>query len=167
MSGIVKEVRIAASPELVWRAWTSPDRLTAWFAPAAHVEARVGGAFELFFDPDNRDKMSTRGCVFTELTPNERLSFTWRGPDPFAELMNREGELTHVTVTLQEENGSTRLLLVHDGWGEGAEWAEARSWHQSAWDQVLGSLKSALESGEGELCCQPESNGKPGPIPHQ
>ncbi|UFJ41680.1 SRPBCC domain-containing protein [Brevibacillus humidisoli] len=156
MPQIVKEVTIAASPELVWWAWTSSDRVAAWFAPEANVEARVGGAFELFFDPANREQMSTKGCIYTELKPKERLAFTWKGPDPFAELMNRQAELTRVVVTLQEENGGTRLLLEHAGWGDGDEWAKALEWHQMAWDQVLGSLKSALESGEGQLCCQPE-----------
>ncbi|WP_126425207.1 SRPBCC family protein [Brevibacillus marinus] len=147
------EIDVASKKELVWRAWTQTERITKWFAPAAHIDARPGGAFELFFDPVNRDHMCTKGCTFTLLEPMERLGFTWKGPDEFAEVMNKDESLTYVLVTLSEENGATKVVVEHSGWGEGSEWENARNWHEIAWKQVLGSLKSALESGEGELCC--------------
>ncbi|MFB5089802.1 SRPBCC domain-containing protein, partial [Psychrobacillus sp. PGGUH221] len=34
-------------------------------------------------------------------------------------------------------------------------WTDAFQWHQMAWSGVLSSLKSVLEKGEGNLCCQP------------
>lgn len=148
------QVEIASNKELVWFAWTQTDRIVKWFAPDANIEARVGGAFELFFDPTNHDHLCTKGCTITLLEPMERLGFTWRGPDEF-DIMNHEDSLTSVLVTLSEDNGVTRVLVEHTGWGQGSEWEKARAWHQMAWNQVLGSLKSALESGEGELCCAP------------
>jgi uncharacterized protein YndB with AHSA1/START domain len=153
------EVTIAAPLDWVWWAWTRPERITAWFAAEANIEARPGGSFELFFDPKDHDHQCTKGCNFTLVDPMKRLGFTWKGPDEFANVMNDPASLTSATVTLEEENGKTRVVVEHGGWGKGEEWEKARSWHEMAWGQVLGSLKSALESGKAELCCAPEDGG--------
>ena len=152
------EVTMAAPRNLVWWAWTKPDRITVWFAPEARLDARPGGPFELFFDPSDHDHQCTKGCIFTLVEPYQRFGFTWKGPDQFATLMNNPNSLTSVLVTLYDEDRGTRVVVEHSGWGEGEEWAQARAWHQTAWEQVLGSLKSALESGQGLLCCAPEGN---------
>ena len=142
---------IAAPVDQVWEAWTKGEHTTAWFAPEARVEARVGGPFELFFEPPDRDHQCTKGCVFTRVEPKRRLGFTWKGPDQFAGLMNDPATLTSVSVTFRDENGTTRVSLEHDGWGTGEEWTQARAWHQAAWQQALGRLKSFLESGKRQL----------------
>jgi uncharacterized protein YndB with AHSA1/START domain len=157
MSALQVEIEVASSIELVWWAWTRGDRVVKWFAPDARIEPFLGGSYELFFNPANRDQMGTKGCIITLIQPKERLGFTWKGPDDFVDLMNQEDALTYVLVTLSEEAGKTKVLIEHFGWGEGEEWEKARSWHQMAWTQVLSSLKSALESGEGELCCAPQA----------
>ena len=42
--GIVEEtVRIAARPETVWRYWTDPERMCAWWGAAAELDPRPGG----------------------------------------------------------------------------------------------------------------------------
>jgi len=35
--------------------------------------------------------------------------------------------------------------VVHGGWGDGEEWAEARAWHVKAWGMVIQSLKEYYE----------------------
>ena len=156
MDSLRCQVEIAANKESVWQALTKSDKITKWFAPAANIDARTGGEFELFFDPADRSHMCTKGCKITRFEPMDRLGFTWKGPDEFAALMNDEASLTNVLVTFSEENGATLVVVEHSGWGDGSEWEKARSWHQMAWQQALGSLKSALESGEGDLCCSPQ-----------
>jgi Activator of Hsp90 ATPase homolog 1-like protein len=48
---INKEVVIRATQEQAWAAWTTREGITSFFAPDARIEARVGGAFEIYFDP--------------------------------------------------------------------------------------------------------------------
>ena len=151
---IVKSIGIAASPELVWRAWTESGRITEWFAPAAKIEPVAGGAFELYFNPQNKESMSTKGCKILKLEAPEQLAFEWKGPDPFAAVMNEGGSLTVVEVTLEPVEGETLVSLRHTGWKDSPEWAPAKAWHMEAWEQMLASLKSSLESGEGILCCE-------------
>lgn len=150
-------ITVAAAPEVVWWAFTHAERVTEFFAPEAVVEARVGGTYEVYFIPGDKEHMCTRGCKVIALEPLRRLAFTWKGPDQFASFMNQPESLTVVSVALETAEGGTRVLIEHTGWGEGDEWAKARSWHQRAWEMVLDSLKAALESGKGNLCCAPES----------
>ncbi|MGE8205566.1 SRPBCC family protein [Heyndrickxia sp. NPDC080065] len=152
---LTQEVTIHASLSLVWYAWTISERISEWFAPEAVVEPVEGGTYELYFLPGNREEMNTKGCKVTKLVQEKELYFTWKGPDQFKEIMN-QGELTAVKVIFESiDENSTRVLIKHEGFKDQADWIEAYNWHQLAWSQVLSSLKSALEKGEGNLCCQP------------
>ncbi|WP_010095578.1 SRPBCC family protein [Ornithinibacillus scapharcae] len=153
---ISKEVVINAPLSLVWYAWTISERVSEWFAPETVVEAKEGGAYELYFIPGNKTGMNTKGCKITKLIPEKELHFTWKGPDQFETLMNNNDELTTVKVSLVSINeNSTKVVVEHSGFKGAEEWDEAIKWHQMAWSGVLDSLKSALEKGEGNLCCQP------------
>jgi uncharacterized protein YndB with AHSA1/START domain len=148
------DVVIRSDLDLVWRAWTESDRITEWFAPAAEIEAKENGKFELFFDPANKDHMSTQGCKILKIDRPHALVFEWKGPDPFAEIMNQAGALTHVSVTFAPTDDGTKVTVEHTGWGESDDWERAKQWHVQAWREVLDSLKSSMESGEGILCCK-------------
>jgi uncharacterized protein YndB with AHSA1/START domain len=150
------EVIVEAPLDLVWLAWTETERITEWFAPAANIVPVEEGAYELFFDPVEHTHMSTIGCVITAIEPMERLVFTWKGPDQFAQLMNEPVPATSVEVTFQMEKDRTRVLVEHSGWGNGYSWNEAWEWHNKAWEEVLQSLVSGMESGEGLLWYTPE-----------
>jgi uncharacterized protein YndB with AHSA1/START domain len=151
-----KDVVINAPLSLVWHAWTISDRVSKWFASDAFVEPKEGGAFELYFEPGNTTGMCTKGCKIEKFVPQQEVNFQWKGPDQFDDLMNK-GELTLVKVSFKEiDEITTEVQVNHTGWKSGEEWDQAYKWHEMAWSGVLSSLKSSLEKGEGELCCQPE-----------
>jgi uncharacterized protein YndB with AHSA1/START domain len=147
MKAIHVEVSVSTPLDKLWQAWTESERITSWFAPEAHIEARRDGPFELFFDPSDHNHQCTKGCVITILEPERRLGFSWKGPDHLAELMNNR-VLTSVLVTFHDEDGSTRVVLEHSGWGEGKEWEQAREWHQREWEAALRELKTVMESSD-------------------
>ena len=153
MNAITAQIKIQVEPALVWKAWTDADRIVEWFAPLAKIEPWEGGRFELYFNPADKSSMSTAGCVFTAYNEPSHFSFQWKGPDPFASVMNDQQALMIVEVQLQAEDEGTSLTLVHTGWQDSESWHRAREWHIQAWDQMLNSLKSGLESGKGQLCC--------------
>ena len=100
--------------------------------------------------------MNTKGCKIIKLVEEKELRFTWKGPDQFESIMNSENELTTVSVSFEAvDTNSTKVIVEHSGFKEDENWIEAFEWHQMAWSGVLSSLKSALEKGEGNLCCQP------------
>ncbi|WP_370873474.1 SRPBCC family protein [Peribacillus cavernae] len=133
------------------------DRVSEWFAPEAVVEPKEGGPFELYFEPGNTTGMNTKGCKITKLVDEKELQFTWKGPDQFADIMNMDNELTIVKVSFEEvDHETTKVIVEHTGFKSDENWSDAFKWHQMAWSGVLDSLKSVLEKGEGNLCCQPE-----------
>jgi uncharacterized protein YndB with AHSA1/START domain len=149
------EVVVSAPLNDVWSAWTSSEGVKSWFSPDAKIDPRPGGAFELYFDPANHEHESTKDCVFTEIEHGSSLSFTWKGPGQFAQLMN---DPSKVKVTFHDVSGLTRVIVNHGGWRDGDDWAEAREWHLQAWKDVLASLKSVLESRIDDLWTAPEQN---------
>lgn len=143
---IEKEVMIQLDIELVWRAWTESDRVAQWFAPASEIEPIVGGKYEIYFNPADKDTMSTKGCKVLKIEKPKVLAFDWKGPDQFAEIMNQPNELTNVEVSFTEHGNRTLVSLRHSGWKESEGVSLAKKWHVQAWDDVLSSLKSKLES---------------------
>jgi uncharacterized protein YndB with AHSA1/START domain len=125
---------VQAPPSEVYRAFTHPVALRDWLCNAAEVEPRAGGRFYLGWDNDDY----TAG-KYTELVRNERISFTWRGPnDP------RDSQ---VLVTLAPEAEGTSVTVTHAGTGAPTEWAEGASPSRLSWETALENLQSVLETG--------------------
>lgn len=142
MSGLEFKVSLKSPLVDVWHSWTDSEEITNWFSPEANIEPRQGGSYELFFDPNNHDHQSTKGCVITEITPMTCLSFQWKGPDQFMDIMNKPDPVTHVYVTFETVGDYTEVSIEHVGWGTGEKWEEARSWHIRAWKGVLADLEN-------------------------
>lgn len=51
---------------------------------------------------------------------------------------------THVTLSLAPADRATRLRVRHTGFGPGADWAQARAWHERAWATCLDNLEAFL-----------------------
>jgi uncharacterized protein YndB with AHSA1/START domain len=98
----------AVEPEKVWRAWTEPEALRIWFGQVdatdwkAQLDVRVGGRYHLVMREPSGRYYSVRG-VYREVTPHERLAFTWEQRDsPF------DGD-SLVTVEFQAVNNGTQF----------------------------------------------------------
>lgn len=137
------QVRIKITVAQVFDAWLKPNLLECWLTRKAHVQPTVGGAYELFWDPEHPDHNSTLGCRITDLVPNAEISFNWKGPEEYADIM---GEKTRVFVRLEPCAEGTLLRFVHTGWGAGARWEKARQWQAEAWKEAIENLKNMLEN---------------------
>jgi uncharacterized protein YndB with AHSA1/START domain len=143
---IQKEVKIQSDLDLVWRAWTESSRVAQWFAPAAEVEPKIGGKYEVYFNPSDKDTMSTKGCKVLKIEKSKLLVFDWKGPDQYAVIMNNPNELTVVEVSFTKQGKNILVSLKHSGWKDSDGWSAAKQWHVQAWDDLLSSLKSKIES---------------------
>ena len=133
---VVHTTAVATRPLVAWRAWTSSEALTGWWpVPRTTIDLRVGGAFELHFDPAAPPgSQGSEGCRFLGYVPGEMLSFTWNAPP---HLVLREHHTWVVlTFTLLGEE-ATAVQLVHAGFGDGPDWDAYRDYFASAWGRVL------------------------------
>jgi uncharacterized protein YndB with AHSA1/START domain/quercetin dioxygenase-like cupin family protein len=142
---------------VAWRAWTDSGKLTSWLTKKANVRAEVGGPYELFWEPEHPDRNSTFGCRVLEVVPTTRLSFTWRGPVQYADLMNGgEPPPTRVEVEFEgRTDGKTAVRLRHLGWGSSPPWQQARAWQERAWLGAFAELDRFLRE-ESAVLLAPE-----------
>jgi uncharacterized protein YndB with AHSA1/START domain len=120
--------RILDAPrELVWKAWTEPERVKRWWGPkafttpVAEIGLRVGGrSFSCMRSPEGKDFCGVG--VYQEIIKPQRLVVT----DSFADekgnvvpasYYGMEGDWTNalITVTLDKLDGKTKLTLEHTG----------------------------------------------------
>ncbi len=144
---IVGEVVVDAPLSQVWEAWTTSEGVETFFAPKCRVEPHPGGCYEMYFDLEAEPgKQGGEGMILMALQPKQMLSFTWNAPPSLPKV---RGQMTHVTVRLERIEGSkTRVVLRHDGWGDGGEWDQAYKYFDSAWTRVvLPRLRIRFETG--------------------
>lgn len=137
-------VLVAAAPAEAYGYFTDNELLQSWLAAVADVEPRIGGKYELFWLPEDRENNSTIGCRVTALSPDQLIAFQWRSPKQFKPFANSADPLTHVVVAFVQEDTGTRIHIVHSGWRSSDEWEEARSWQEKAWINALRRLDQAL-----------------------
>jgi uncharacterized protein YndB with AHSA1/START domain len=150
------EMILDAPVERVWSAWTTEDGIRSFFARGSHIEPRVDGAYEIFFDPSEPPgKRGGDGMRVLGLEPPRRLVFTWNAPpdQPFA-----RAQRTVVALDLEPAGeGRTRLRFSHSGWGEGPEWDKAFAYFDDAWGGfVLPNLRYSLAHGPIDWARRPQ-----------
>ena len=130
------EVIVEASLDEVWDAWTTPEGITSFFAPACSVELRVDGPYEILFDPGAEPgHRGAEGMRVLAFQPRKMLAFTWNAPPHLPDVREH---LTNVVIRLQElGERQTRVTLTHSGWGEGGQWNEAFEYFVRAWKEVV------------------------------
>ena len=78
---LILQRAIQASPDKVFRAWTDPEMLKQWFAPApwttprVETDVRPGGSSLIVMRGPDGAEFPNRG-TYLEVVPNERLVFT-------------------------------------------------------------------------------------------
>jgi uncharacterized protein YndB with AHSA1/START domain len=133
---IESEIRISATPEEVWNAWTDPASISRWFTDDARGKAVSGGTMVWVF----------RG--FGEMPypvavaePPERLVLSGEipGRGPFA-----------LEILIEQAGGVTTVRLVNSGFREGADFEEEYEGVRSGWDASLALLRHYLERHQGK-----------------
>jgi uncharacterized protein YndB with AHSA1/START domain len=114
--------------EHVFRAWTDPDELAAWYGPAGmrtprehiQIDLRVGGRFELTMVSLDGEREFSIGYEIVELSPPKLLVLR---SDPMPE--TGKDASTTVRVALEDLDGRTRMTLTDGPLPFGREHAEA------------------------------------------
>lgn len=143
---IFAEVKVNASLDEVWEAWTTEEGIKSFLAPACKVDLRPDGAYEVYFNPDaSEGERGGEGLRILSIQPMKMFSFTWNAPPT---LPNVRGQRTHVILRFIPEEDGIRVTLHHGGWGSDGEWDQAFEYFQKAWnDVVLPRLRYRFEHG--------------------
>ena len=143
---VTVERLVAASPELVFKAWTDANQFQQWFGAAAcdgaslqsvKVDARVGGKYRLQVRRPDGEFFTTVG-IYREVKVPERLVFTWAfekdgSGDEFGEVEPPE---MLVTLEFHARGKQTELTLTHEKFAS----VESRDRHEEGWTRCLDSL---------------------------
>jgi len=102
-------VRVHARPETVWRYWTDPERMCAWWGVAAELDPRPGGRCRVELDGGG----VMRG-EYVEVVPHERIVFSF-GWEATAGAPAIPPGSTLVEITLAADGDDTVMTLRHTG----------------------------------------------------
>ncbi|HVZ38052.1 MAG TPA: SRPBCC domain-containing protein [Candidatus Kapabacteria bacterium] len=122
-SDSVTLTRVFDAPrDLVYRAWTEPERLAQWWGPKgftmeiAWLDLRPGGVFHYRMRSPNGEEMWGK-FVYREVVPPERLVFVNSFSDEEANVVRNPFRAdwpleVQSTLTLTEEEGRTTLTMT-------------------------------------------------------
>ena len=123
----------AADPETVWRAFTEPAALAAWFWPfpaTAVIDPAPGGAFAI---AATNPAMAATG-TFTTAEPPRAFATTWH--------WDGEDVWTDLAVSFTPTARGTTVTVTHSGFVTDQE----RDEHVQGWSDCLDRLPRYLDS---------------------
>lgn len=144
---IYEEVVVNGSVQEVWTACTTEEGIRSFFAPGCKLELKVGGDFEIYFNPQGQPgERGAEGTKILAIQPEKMLSFTWNNPPNIPGI-----QWQYTTVVLRFKSVSdkeTKVSLFQSGWGEGEEWDKGLEYFERAWKQfVFPHLQYRFEVG--------------------
>ena len=132
---------LAAKPEKVYRAFTTPDAMARWLPPNGftctvhQMDAKVGGTYRMSFTNFSTGKSHVLGGKYLEVEPGELIRYTDRFEDP-----NLPGEMT-TTVTLKPVSVGTEVVIVQESVPAGIPLEAC----YLGWQQSLNHLATLVE----------------------
>lgn len=145
-----------APRERVWKAWTEPEAFMRWWGPKGYtapfckIDLRVGGKFLFCMrSPEGTDYWATG--TYREIVPRRKFVCT----DSFADAKGNVVPATYygmgtgmplemlITVTLEDQDGKTKLTLRHAGLSDEANLTGA----EQGWSESFDKLAALLTEG--------------------
>lgn len=146
-----------APRERVFDAFTRKEALEAWFGPegftvpSCALDPRPGGRYRIEMHGPQGGVHIVTG-VYREVSPPERLVFTWAWLEGAS-----SGPETLVTLTFAARNGRTEMTLVQTGFPT----VSMRDAHEGGWSSSLADLDRALAGARNPATPGPTVLGDP------
>ena len=151
---------LPATPQTVFRAWSSAEHVARWFAPRpftipeATVEMRVGGRFDLLFRSPEDQEHRIRG-TFVEVQPDRRFVIDITVEDAAGKPQFRA--LTE--IELSEVPGGTRVDASQTYTVQDPKDAWMVEGAPKGWAATLGQLEAVVAA-----MAQPVAEGQQSPL---
>ncbi|MEW2165299.1 SRPBCC domain-containing protein [Streptomyces sp. NPDC007084] len=138
-----REIRIDASPEIVFEVVSRPEHISMWWSDDASFDSRPGAVGELVWG----DRTAVEAITVVDVDPPHRFAFHWIAPK--GERPDEDNSLL-VTIELRPDGDGTILHLTESGWREkgweAAVLEEAFHEHEHGWDLFLPRLQGYAPS---------------------
>ncbi|RME27369.1 MAG: hypothetical protein D6798_04740 [Deltaproteobacteria bacterium] len=153
---ITAEVEVPISPDEAWRRFMDPDAVQRWLGVPCRIEPRIGGAWEVYFRPDNpAGARGGEGVRILSYLPGRMLSLTWNAPPEHPDTRPRH---TWVVFDFTAIDAGCRVRLTHSGWPArgwtpdgrprvDSPWPATFACFQQAWPLFLGAFAAGCGGG--------------------
>jgi uncharacterized protein YndB with AHSA1/START domain len=137
---LVLERTVDVAPELVWKAWTTPDLIVKWFTPrpwstqSAEIDLRPGGAFNTVMRSPEGEEFPNTGCILV-VEEGRTLVFTSAlgpgfrpqpgGDVPFTAVIRIEPDGAGTRYTATAVHGDPAVRKQHEEMGFAGGWSAA------------------------------------------
>lgn len=136
---------VAASQDIAFEAWTSPEHVRRWWCPTetarctlCEIALRVGGRYRLHMDdPGEGTKCKVEG-EFREISPPHRLVYTWNA-------ITHQGEVQNTLVTVEFRSlgeDATEVVIRHSDLPD----TPIREGHDEGWRSMLASYADYMSA---------------------
>jgi len=153
---LVLEREVDVAPELVFKAWTTPELVKQWFAPkpfetpVVEIDLRPGGRFHSVMKGEGFEVANT-GC-YLEIVPNEKLSWTsclgedFRPGSSAAATGGDDLQMTAVIELQPNGDGGTKYRAIALHRDEGDRKKHEDMGFEEGWGQVLEQLVEVMKA---------------------
>ena len=141
--------------ETVWKMWTDPALFQQWYGPngmkvpVAERDVVIGGARKICMQMERPDRTMTMwfSGEYKDVQEPTRLVYTESMCDEGGNIISPQSmgmpeghpEVTEIIIELSEDNGKTRMKMVHIG-------VPADSGGGGGWTQAIDKLAVLLQS---------------------
>jgi uncharacterized protein YndB with AHSA1/START domain len=130
---------IAAPPEKLFEAFTSPEIMLKWWGPEGagvgdhDLDIRVGGTWRTALENSMGQGTFVCSGVYKAIERPRRIAFTWAWLQPDGQ----RGRETLVDVSFEKVERGTRLTVVQKTFDDAAQ----RDRHSEGWHSTLNKLE--------------------------
>jgi uncharacterized protein YndB with AHSA1/START domain len=140
------ECVVKASLQDVWEAFSTSEGLATWLAPEALVELKIGGAFELYFNPDApKGQRGMEGTTVLAFEPLRMISYQGSAPPHFRELRSNPPTGTWLLDDLGD--GRVRITFRGVGQDDRRNWIRAFRVEEQQMTGVMKTLERRFRDG--------------------
>lgn len=147
--------------ELVWQAWTTPEKLMPWFCPLpwktveCEIDLRPGGKFYTVMQSPEGQQFPNYGC-YLEIIPNEKLVWTSALEPGFRPVTLPEPSPGHecaefamtATLLLETVAGGTKYIAHVMHANKDAQNAHEKMGFEEGWGTCLDQLVDMIKQNK-------------------
>ncbi|MFK3980239.1 SRPBCC family protein [Micromonospora sp. NPDC050397] len=140
------------APELVWRAWTTPELIVQWFAPkpwstpSCEIDLWPGGKFNTTMRSPEGQEFPSTGCILVA-EEGSRLVFTSALGPGFRPQVDEEGFPFTAVITFEPHgNGGTKYTATAIHADAAARKSHEEMGFAEGWSTVFDQLVEVTKS---------------------